>query len=475
MMERQRWLVSAALASALLGACVSAATKESVRLYEQGNFRGAAGAADRGVAADRDDEGAWRMKLRAALALGDAKALADGYAAYGVARGGDDAELLAELAQATIAQGLTSPSVALRIGAIRAVEESELLDLADQVASRMEDRDDRVVATAAAAVLRGYADAVAALDEMLHSEDAEARRIAVDGLGRKVAKLAVADLSAAADDGDAGVRRTALTYLSALRDPALVPVFQRHVADADAAVRAAAVRGLAEISTKRAAVASAELAALVAPALADPAIGVRLAGVALAKALGDRAGLQGRMADPSATVAVAAALALDAGAAALAPLLDRGLAAAEWSERVAALNQVAVLGAAAAVAKARAALGDADVGVRLAAARALAHAGAKAEAIAAMTAVLDSKDATAERRLEAAVDLAQAADPRGPAALDQAVRGAATADERARAASAHRLARKVTPGLVAALADPSGPVRIEAASALAAMSKAGRD
>jgi hypothetical protein len=169
MIERQSWLVRAALLGTLLGGCASAATKESVRLYEHGDFGAAASAADRGIAADRDDEGAWRMRVRAALALGDAKALADAYARYRVARGGDDAALLAELAQATIAQGLTSPSVALRIGAIRAVEESELLDLADQVASRMEDRDDRVVATAAAAVLRGYTDAVAALDEMLHS------------------------------------------------------------------------------------------------------------------------------------------------------------------------------------------------------------------------------------------------------------------------------------------------------------------
>jgi HEAT repeat protein len=495
MRVRTSWLVGVLS----LAACTSAATKQSVRLYEGGDYQGAAVAADRGIAADRKDEGSWRMRVRAALALGDAAGVAETYARYREAHGGDDGELAIELAQVTLRQGLASPSVALRIAAIRAVEESELSDLADAVAERMADQDDRVVATAAAAVLRGYSDAATALDDMLHSEDPEARRIALDGLGRKMAKHAVAELSGAAGDGEAAVRRTALAHLSALHDAELAVLFQRHLADPDDGVRAEAAAAFAALVQAKKAQAA---AALVLPASAkDSALVVRMAAVALAAALEDRGTLAALLADAEVSVALAAAAALhDRGTqAALAPIFDRALAAnAAWPDKVAALNQAtALLGAAAAQQRARVAAADPEPAVRLAAARALAHSGARPEAIALLAAAIEPGEAAtpssvpggtatsdggapstkgaSARAVEAAVDLIHLGDLRGEAALSRVLRNSGSAELRQRAAAAHRLARKITPALLAALADPSGAVRVEAAAALAALARAARE
>lgn len=483
MRVRTSWLVGVLS----LAACTSAATKQSVRLYEGGDYQGAAVAADRGIAADRDDEGSWRMRVRAALALGDAAGIAETYARYREAHGGDDAELALELAQVTLRQGLASPSVALRIAAIRAVEESELSDLADAVAERMADPDDRVVAAAAAAVLRGYSDAATALDDMMHSEDPEARRIAIDGLGRKMAKHAVAELSAAAGDAEASVRRTAISHLADLRDAELAALFLQHLADPDDGVRTEVTAAFtALVQAKKA---QADAAMVLAASAKYPALAVRVAAVALAAALGDRGALAALLADADVTVALAAGAALHSDAAALAPIFDRALApAAAWPDKVAALNQAsALLGAAAAQQRARAAAADPEPAVRLAAARVLAHSGARPEAIALLVAAVApggtaapnaaaSDPATAApagaRTIEAAVDLILLGDLRGEAALSNALREASSAELRGRAASAHRLARKITPALLAALADPSGAVRVEAAAALAALARA---
>ncbi|MEZ4363942.1 MAG: HEAT repeat domain-containing protein [Kofleriaceae bacterium] len=451
--------------------CTSAAVKRSVRSYEQGDYQAAAAAADQGIAADAGDTGAWQMRLRAALALGDLAGLRDGYARYRASRGGgDDPELLVELAVATLRQGLESPSVALRIAAIRGVEQHELLALADAVAQRLADRDDRVVATAAAAVLRGYADAATALDDMTRSEEPVARRIAVDGLGRKIAKLAARELVAAAADPDVAVRATALRYLGELGSPEHAALFARHLRETDEVARAACVRALAKVAAKPAAV---ELArGALATARKDPASSVRLAALALAEALADRAALGSLADDADPVVALQAALALGTAATVGGAILDRGLAAAEWTTRAAMLNQArAAVGPALALEKARARAADPDVRVRLAAGRALGSAGAKAEAIEVAAAALAAPEQAGDSVTDAAVDLALLGDPRGVAALAQQVGAGATADLRARAAAAHVLAHRVTPGLVAALADASGAVRVAAAAALAALTR----
>jgi HEAT repeat protein len=167
-------------------------------------------------------------------------------------------------------------------------------------------------------------------------------------------------------------------------------------------------------------------------------------------------------------VAVEAAIALKDKALAQAAL-DKALAADGWTIRAGAANvAVRAVGKAAALDLARKLLGDKELGVRIAAARVFAHAGDKPTAATVFAAAL----ANADFELQAASDLAEQGDDRGIKALDADVRDAKrTPEQRAAAAAAHHGAHKVTPGLVAALADSSGVVRVEAAAALVMLSK----
>ncbi|MCX5744866.1 MAG: HEAT repeat domain-containing protein [Proteobacteria bacterium] len=448
------------LASSLAGC--GAHNQAAIALYERGDYAGASRAADQGLASHPDDEGLWQMRLRTALAQGDGDALARTYASYARTRApGDlDKDVLRDLATATLRQALASPSAKLKIAAIEVVEQVELHALADQVAERMEDDNDRVAATAAAAVLRGFPQAPQLLDQLLHSDDPEARAIAVNAIGKKVGRLALPDLEKAASDRDPLVRRAALRWLGQLHDLEVHELLAKRLRDPDDGVRAAAASALARIGTGN-------LAELGKRALADHAIAVRLAGIELYAAAHAAAALGALLDDPSELVALTAAIELrgtrpDAGA----PALSRALKAEAWTTRAAALNLAARAVDRATVKTVAAQLAnDPEVGVRLAAARALAHAGDRSAAIAILVAALAGNVA-------AAADLAELGDARGDDALSAAMRDVKRpADDRAQAAFAHRTAHRVTPGLVAALADPSALVRVEAAATLAILTR----
>ncbi|HEU4735212.1 MAG TPA: HEAT repeat domain-containing protein [Kofleriaceae bacterium] len=445
----------------MLAACADHA-HQAVALYEAGDYAGAARAADSGLAAHPGDEGLWQMRVRAALAQGDGPGVARAYATYrDQLAGEDDKELLRELAIATLRQALASPSVKLKIAAIDAVAAAELMPLAEQVAERMTDDDDRVVASAAIAVLHGYPQAPQAAGEMLHSEDPEARRIAVEGIGNKVGKLAITDLEAAGADPDPRVRRAAIRWLGQLKDAGAVELLTRHLHDPDDAVRAAAASALARIGVGN----LAELGRL---ALQDRALAVRLAGIELMVAGHATAELARLDEDPDPIVAAEAALARGGGAPA-ARAIERAATADEWTIRAGAANLAErALGKPAAVALARKLAADREPAVRLAAARVLAHAGDPRAAAELFVAALRDPD----HALAAATDLAQADDPRGVQALDAAVgdreHGPAA---RAAAAAAHQTAHRITPGLVGALADDSGVVRVASAAALAMLTR----
>ena len=457
----QRWSLLGCL---VLAACANHA-QQAVALYENGDYAGAARAADRGLASHPGDEGLWQMRVRAALAQGDGPGVATAYAAYrGQLGGDDDKPLLRELAIATLGQALASPSARLKITAIGAVADAELQDLAETVAARMADDDDRVVAAAAVAVLNGYPDAPRAAGEMLHSEDPEARRIAVDGIGQKVGKLATADLEKAGADPDARVRRAALRWLGQLKDADAVELLTRRLHDPDDAVRAAAASALARIGIGN----LPELGKL---ALRDRALAVRLAGIELlvaAHLVETERELTALADDPDPIVAAEAALAVGGGERA-ARAIDRAASSDEWTIRAGAANlAVRALGAPAAVVLAKKLAADPELAVRLAAARVLAHGGDKPAAAAIFVTALESPDLA----LQAAIDLADQDDARGIRALDATVRDPAQSPSaRSAAAAAHRTARRVTPGLVAALADASGVVRVEAAAALAVLTR----
>jgi len=463
-MDRDRCAVLGILGCLALAACANHA-RESVVLYERGDFAGAARAADTGLAAHPGDEGLWQMRVRAALAQGDAAGVAKAYAAYSdQLAGDDDKELLRDLAIATLGQALASPSVKLKVTAIEAIEAAELEPLAEQVAQRMSDDDDRVVAAAAVAVLRSHPLAPKMAGDMLRSEDSEARRIAVEGIGKKVGKLALADLEKAATDPEARVRRAAIRWLGQLKDDGAVELLARHLRDPDEGVRAASGLALARIAIGN-------LEELGKQAVADRALGVRLAGIQLLVAAHRPEALAalGALADDrDPIVATEAAIARGGGEPA-ARALERAAASEDWAARAGAANlAVRAVGKPAALALARKLAADPEPAVRLAAARVLAHAGDRDAATAILVAALAAPD----HALQAATDLAEQNDPRGVKALDAAVRSPALGPvERAAAATAHRTARRITPGLVAALADDSGVVRVEAAATLALLSR----
>ncbi len=456
----RRLLVSAFLLSLAAG-CASRAGR-SVQLYEAGDFAGAARAADEGLAAHPGDDDLWRMKVRAALAQGDAPGVARAYAGYVAQRGGDDHELLRELARATIGQALGSPSAKLKIIAIEAIEDAELQDFADQVAEQMNHNDDRVAAAAAIAVLRGYPQAAQIASDMLRSENAEARRIAVDGIGRKVGKLAAGDLEKAAADPDPRVRRAAIRWLGQIKDPDALTVLTRRLRDPDEGARAAAATALARIGLGN-------LAAFAKQVLADHALAVRLAGIDLLVAA-RRTDQLVALAENEQDALVAAEAAIAAKRPDLAAkALDRAASDERPALRAGAANTaVRALGKERALAFARLLVGDPELSVRLAAARVLAHGGDRAAAIP----VFQDALAQPELAIQAAADLAALGDARGVGYLDAAVRDLShTPDARSAAVAAHRTAHRVTPGLVAALADPSGIVRAQAAALLVAMAK----
>jgi len=450
---------------AAAAACASRA-QPVVALYETGDYAGAARAADAALAAHPGDDALWQMRIRVALAQGDGPGVAKAYADYrSELAGDDDKPLLRELAIATLGQALASPSVKLKVSAIEAVAAAELHELADRVAERMTDDDDRVVAAAAVAVLRGYPQAPQVAGDMLRSEEPEARRIAVDGIAQKVGAFAIADLEKAAADPEVKVRRTAIRWLGQLKDAGAAELLAGATRDPDDTVRAAAVSALARLgATPRAT----ELAR---QAIHDRALAVRLAGIELlvaARGPDLRTDLTALAGDPDPLVASEAAIASGGGEPA-AKALDRAAAAVEWTTRAAAANlAVRAVGKPAALAVARKLAGDPVLAVQLAAARVLAHTGDPAAATAIFAAALASPD----ERVQAAIDLASQGDPRGPAALDAAVRDLALGPAaRATAAAAHRTAHRITPGLVAALADESGVVRVEAAAAITAVVK----
>lgn len=437
----------------------SAAARRAQALYDQGDFQGAARSADADLAAHPGDDALHRVALRARLADGDARGAVDGYLAW--RRGADDDRPALRLfAETTFQQALRSPSNAIKVQAIEAIEDLEIEDLADDVIQRLGDDDDQVQAAAAVAVLHSHPQAPEVLAAMLTSDDPAARAIAVRGMATKIGIHAADDLRTATKDPDPRVRRAAIAGLAPLDDGETTDTLAQLAAkDADDGVRAAALHALARGHRG-------DQRALATAALADKSLAVRLAAVDVLTASGDAATIHSLLAHADPLIAIAAAPAATktdpAGAAAA---IDRALADPAPETRAAALNlAIAALGKPAAADRAGHATTDAAIPVRLAAARVLASADRKAPAIDVLATVLGT--AEPDDRIHAAADLARLADPRGVAALDELTRTADTVPRRRAAVSAHLTARRITPGLVSALADAAPEVRVDAARVL---------
>jgi HEAT repeat protein len=441
------------LLAAGLAGCTSSAASQARRLYDNGDFAGAARLADQELAGNTGDEDLWHVRIRALLAQGDRAGVADAYSRYRQMRGKDDGSLVTDMAIATLGQGLQSTSSDVRVETIGWIERLELEPLAQDVMDQMESDDDRVAAAAAVAVINGHPQAAYLVEDLQHSSDPVARAIAIQGIGRKVGEKAGDDLRKAMVDPEPIVRAAACDALSYVKDDASTRSLIEALADEDAVVRTAAARSLA---VRR----MGDLSGYARVALVDPNANVRIAGIALLVSAGDTAGLQTLLAGDDPVLAVHAAGAL-AGAdpAGAARAIDTALASSDPQARIGAINTMqAALGATAAVERARALVGDPDVAVRLAAARLLAYGKLVDEATPVLVAALDS-----DERLSAAADLAKLGDTRGTTLLSTAVLEPRKASERAKAALMHGSAHRITPGLVAALADQSGQVRVIAA------------
>ena len=445
----------------VLASCASHA-QQSIALYEAGNYEAAAKAADDGLADHPGDDALWGMRVRSAVALGKPEDISRSYASYVAKAGADDRELLHDLAVATLRQALASPSAILKLRAIAAIEDSEINDLAEDVGNAMSDEDERVQAAAAVAVIHGFSQAPKVAAEALESDNAEARRIALDGVAKKIGKIALADIEKGALDRDPRVRAVAVRWLGHYKDADAVTVCTKRLRDPDDSVRAAAATALAAIGLG-------DITAVAKRALADKALVVRLAGVGVLASSRNQADYDKLIMlvdDPDALVGLEAGIAVNAQHPDLAQkAIQRALGSQDSTVRAGAVNSLTrALTKADAIAAARRLTADPELLVRLAAARVLAHGGD----VAAATAVF----VTALGEVDAAADLSALGDVRGLTALDAlSIDPKRTPEQRVAAIGAHRIARRVTPTLVAALADPSGLVRVEAAATLSALSK----
>lgn len=450
---------------AFLGACGGspAGVRRAENLLRSGDYEGAERTADEELARYPRHPVLWRVKIRAALARGDADRSVALYEEWRALRGGDhDPRALRVMAMATLWQGLHVPSADIKRRSIRAVEKLELEPLAEPVAERMGDDDITVQATAAVAILRSHPDAPYVATMALSSDNPEARAIAIAGIGRKIGAPARDDILAATRDPDARVRRAAVGALAGIARNADAPRLAEIArTDADGQTRARALRALAELRYD--AVPAARTA------LRDDYLGVRLAAVHVL----DRAGgdatvdellLLARGDDAFVALRAGVALARRGRTEPALAAVDRALASDQWTVRAAALNAVAEIASPElGLPIVERAAADPAIGVRLAAARALLRFDRKAAAIELFAAGLASDDPG--QRLHAAIDLARAGDRRGAETI-AALAGHENPDIREQAVWAHVHLGAPTAALAAALADDSAAVRVTAAEVL---------
>jgi HEAT repeat protein len=459
-----RLLVSLALAACTACAGASRDARRAQSLLARGDFAGATAAADDGLARAPRDGNLWRVKMRAALGGGDARGAVALYRDWRDLSGAEDPAALRVLARTTLWQGLTAGAPAVQVSAVRAVERLEVEELAPDVAELVTADDDLVAAAAGSALLTVHAAAPRVLVDLLKSEDKTARALAVDGIGRKAGRHARADLLPMLDDPAPEVRRAAVGAVARFAgDQELTRIAGMAGGDKDGAVRARALAVLVQKSPRG----RAELARA---GLRDPHPGVRHIAVQLLARDGSPAAAQilaELVAGDDLELALPAAAARfasgRAGEADLA-LFHRALAETRWTVRAAALNQSGAAPRELALSMAGRALVDPRPEVRLAAARVLIRTGTASDRVRQeLDSHLGSPDPAI--RIDAAVDLLRIGEERGAEVLAE-LAAHKTADVRGAAVRAHASARRITFGLVTALADTDPLLRITAAELL---------
>ena len=114
----------------------SAGAKRAQAFLDRGDYPGAAQSADAELGRSPGDASLHRIRLRAALGMGDARGAVDHYRAWREGKG-DDLGGLRTMAMTTLWQGIRSSAPSLRLQTIRAIERLEVEAFAHDVGERL--------------------------------------------------------------------------------------------------------------------------------------------------------------------------------------------------------------------------------------------------------------------------------------------------------------------------------------------------
>lgn len=427
-------------------------------LLSRGDYAGAERAADDALARAPDDRAAWHLKLDAVARQGEHARAVELYRQWHQRRRHYDEDAIRLIARGTLRAAATDAAASLRARAVGAMRRAGR-GFDDALEARLGDVDPVVRAAAAAARYRHSERARRLARQLAVGSEPRARALALEAIS--AAGGARALLEDALADADPAVRRAAVRGLAAFGDaddtPRLIEVATR---DGDGTVRAEALAAMTMGS--RGGIFAAGDAAL-----ADDYLGSRLAAVAILSRSGQPglARLRQLAESNDAYVALRAVVALrKAGVDVHTDAVERALGHRLWSVRAAGLNAVAeVAPRAVALDLIGRALVDEREEVRLAAARVLARLGEHGRAAQTFYSALESpRDPP---RLQAAIALYRMGDDGGLKALATLLESPQPAT-RAAAAALYAQTEHITLPLVGALADPDPGVRLAAAETL---------
>jgi HEAT repeat protein len=430
--------------------------REAQHRLEIGDLAGAQTLADAAMRDYPQEPVLWSVRVRVDLARREnARAVSD-YEEYRKLRHRDDRGLLRIIALTTLWQSLSAPSPDVRAAAILAAERLDEGSLFDEVTRHLGDEDAVVRATAAAATIHSHPDAPAVLTAALSGDSSDARAVAITALGKKVGKVAAADIRGGLSDRDAAVRDAACAALGPIaEDEDLVALARLATTDPVPTVRASAIRALIRPHPAAA-------RAVAQRGLADPYLGARIAAADLLHAFGTseiaRLRTLTSAQDPFLAVHVAALL---RGAGGI-EVVRAAAQATDWPVRSAAMN--ALGGPIADVALALTLGDDPEPRVRLAAARALVRLRHPKDAVRIFVAALGSQDESV--RLDAAMALARDGIAGSVETLGQLASSAAAPGVRIAALNAVPSATPMPGVVITGVADPAPIVRVAAAEKL---------
>lgn len=456
-------LLSAALIASCGGAPQSAQTAQ--RQLVLGNYQAAEDAADASLAKHPNDPTSWRVKIQSAMSQGNFEQAAERYTEWLQLRGSHDRQAYRRMAITALWQGLKVPSPEIQARTIGIVETHQLEDLADPVQEQLGNDHDLPAAAAAVALMTSHPAAPRLATELLQSDNAKARAIVVRGIGKKVGKIADADIFPMLEDSDPGVRRAAIAVLADWkRKKDAKRLYPIATGDKDKQVRSRALHALLRTGGD-------QVVEVAMKALDDDFVGARISAIALLDKYGGKeviATLSRLSQSEDTTIALRAATALyrrdkrDMG-----EVFAKALASANWMTRSAALNTVASASSRnTALDLGGRGLSDRRIEVQLTAARVLLRLGVTGPALKLMREALHADQLTP--RLQAATDLARRGEQE---AIDLLSRMASIGPQQQREAAiaAHRSAGVVTQGLVAGLGNSNISIRLSAADVLLQM------